>query len=109
MIESDLSKLKVLDVDLKAIYQIRNLEQAREALMFFILEEVKETILDFQQENVNITYQYNHNMNMEWLNITFFNVKLSNSQLNKWKSGIKQEVEVILKLSWNIIVNKFSM
>ena len=31
------------------------------------------------------------------------NVKLSNSQLNKWKSGIKNESEVVLRLSSNII------
>ena len=31
------------------------------------------------------------------------NVKLSDSQLNKLKSAIKNETEVILKLSWNMI------
>ena len=31
------------------------------------------------------------------------NVKLSNSQLNKFKSAIKSETEVVLKLSSNII------
>ena len=31
------------------------------------------------------------------------NVKLSNSQLNKFKSAIKNESEVILRLSWNMI------
>ena len=31
------------------------------------------------------------------------NVKLSNSQLNKWKSGIKNETEVTLNLSSNMI------
>ena len=29
------------------------------------------------------------------------NVKLSNSQLNKLKSGIKNGTEVTLKVSWN--------
>ena len=33
------------------------------------------------------------------------NVKLSNSQLNKLKSAIKNETEVILRLSWNMIGN----
>ena len=32
------------------------------------------------------------------------NVKLSNSQLNKWKSAIKNETEVVLRLSSNVIV-----
>ena len=31
------------------------------------------------------------------------NVKLSNSQFNKFKSGIKNETEVVLRLSSNII------
>ena len=33
------------------------------------------------------------------------NVKLSNSQLNKLKSAIKNENEVVLRLSSNMIVN----
>ena len=33
------------------------------------------------------------------------NVKLSNSQLNKLKSAIKNESEVVLRLSSNMIVN----
>ena len=31
------------------------------------------------------------------------NVRLSNPQLNKWKSAIKNETEVVLRLSSNII------
>ena len=34
-----------------------------------------------------------------------FNVKLSNSQLNKWKSAIKTGTKVILNLSSNFIRN----
>ena len=34
------------------------------------------------------------------------NVKLSNSQLNKFKSAIKNENEVVLRLSWNMIGDK---
>ena len=33
------------------------------------------------------------------------NVKLSNSQLNKFKSAIKNETEVVLRLSSNMIGN----
>ena len=36
------------------------------------------------------------------------NVKLSNSQLNKLKSGMKNETEVILNLLSNLIVNSNS-
>ena len=32
-----------------------------------------------------------------------FNVKLSNSQLNKLKSGMKNETDVVLRLSSNMI------
>ena len=48
MIAIDLSKQQALDADQKAIQQINftgNLD--REATMFFIIEEAKETILDF--------------------------------------------------------------
>ena len=31
------------------------------------------------------------------------NVKLSNSQLNKFKSAIKNEIEIVLRLSSNMI------
>ena len=46
----DLSNQQVLDADLKAIQQINisgNLNQTEGATMFFIIEEAKETILDF--------------------------------------------------------------
>ena len=33
------------------------------------------------------------------------NVKLSNSQLNKLKSAIKNETEVVLRLSSNMVCN----
>ena len=33
------------------------------------------------------------------------NVKLSNSQLNKLESAIKNESEAVLRLSWNMIGN----
>ena len=33
------------------------------------------------------------------------NVKLSNYQLNKWKSEIKNDTEVTLNLLWNMIDN----
>ena len=32
------------------------------------------------------------------------NVKLSNSQKKKLKSGIKNETEIVLRLSWNMAV-----
>ena len=50
MIAIDLSKQQALDTDPKATQQINfteNLE--KQATMFFIIEEAKETILDFSQ------------------------------------------------------------
>ena len=52
-IVTDLSKQQELDVDSKATQQINfsgNLNRAGNTTMFFIIEETKETILDFSQE-----------------------------------------------------------
>ena len=57
MIAIDLSKQKVLDFDPKAIQQINftgNLDRAGNARVYFILEEAKETVLDFSQRMVKI-------------------------------------------------------
>ena len=50
MIAIDLSKQQVLDVHPRAIQQINftaNLDRAGNTTMFFIIEEAKETVLDF--------------------------------------------------------------
>ena len=39
---------------------------------------------------------------MKWLNITLYDVKLSNSQLNKLKLRIKNSAEITLKISANV-------
>ena len=57
MIAIDLSKLQTLDADPKAIQQINftaNLERAENSSMFFIIEEAKETVLDFSQGTVKV-------------------------------------------------------
>ena len=57
MIAVDLSKQQALDADPKAIQQINftgNLDRAAGATMFFIIEEAKETILDFSQGTVKV-------------------------------------------------------
>ena len=57
MIVVDLSKQKGLDADSKAIQQINftaNLDRAGNIRICFILEEAKETVLDFSQRTVNI-------------------------------------------------------
>ena len=57
MIEIDLSWQQVLDADPRAIQQINftaSLDRAANATMFFIIEEAKETVLDFSQGTVKI-------------------------------------------------------
>ena len=57
MIAVDLSKQQALDADPRAIQQINftaNLDRAGNARVYFILEEAKETILDFSQGTVKI-------------------------------------------------------
>ena len=51
----DLNKQQALDVDPRAIQQINftaNLDRPGNTTMFFIIEEAKETVLDFLQETV---------------------------------------------------------
>ena len=55
MIATHLSKKQALDADPTAIQQINfteNLDRAGNAKMFFIIEEAKETVLDFSQGTV---------------------------------------------------------
>ena len=57
MIAIDLSKQNSLDPDPKAIQQINftgNLEGGGQTAMYFILEEAKETILDFSRGTVRV-------------------------------------------------------
>ena len=57
MIAVDLSKQQALDADPKAIQQINfiaNLDRAGNTRVYFILEEAKETILDFSQGTVKV-------------------------------------------------------
>ena len=57
MIAIDLSKQQVLDADPRAIQQINftaNLDRAGNTTMFFIIEEAKETALDFLQGTVKV-------------------------------------------------------
>ena len=57
MIAIDLSKQQALDAYPRAIQQIdftANLDRARNTTMFFIIEEAKETVLDFSQGTVKV-------------------------------------------------------
>ena len=53
----DLSKQQTLNADPRAIQQINftaNLDRDEGATMFFIIEQAKETVLDFSQETVKV-------------------------------------------------------
>ena len=57
LITIDLSKQQALDADPKAVQQISfegNIERAGNTTMFFIIEEVKETVLDFSQGTAKV-------------------------------------------------------
>ena len=61
MITIDWNKQKKFDVDPEAIQPINftgNIDRARKATMFFIIEEVKEATLDFSQETVRVLRIY---------------------------------------------------
>ena len=61
MIAIDLSKQQALDADPKAIQRISftaSLEREGNTTMFFIIEEVKETILDFSKGTVKVFLFY---------------------------------------------------
>ena len=57
MIALDLSRQQALDADPRAIQQINftaNLDRAENTRVYFILEEAKETILNFSEETVKV-------------------------------------------------------
>ena len=57
MIAIDLRKQQALDADPRAIQQINfttNLDRNGNTKMFFIIEEAKETVLDFSQGTVKV-------------------------------------------------------
>ena len=63
MIGIDLSKQKALDADPRAIQQINftaNLDRAENTRIYFILEETKETILDFSLRTVKVLWMQFH-------------------------------------------------
>ena len=59
LIVIDLSKQQKLDTDSKAIQQINftgNLDRAEGLKMFFIIEEVKQIVLDFSKGTVKVLW-----------------------------------------------------
>ena len=63
LIAIDLSKQQALDADPRAIQQINftaNLDRAGNTTIFFIIEEAKETVLDFSQGTVKVLWMQFH-------------------------------------------------
>ena len=107
MIAIDLSKQQALDADPRAIQQINftaNLDRSGNTRVYIILEEAKETILDFSQGIVKVLQIFN-SIYIKMTQYNSLNVKLSNSQLNKLKSSIKNETDVVLRISSNMVNN----
>ena len=70
MIVVDSSKQQALDADLKAIQQINfaaNLDRAGNTRIYFILEEAKETVLDFSQGTVKVLWMQLRWMQFHWI------------------------------------------
>ena len=110
MIAIDLSKQQALDADPKAVQQIdftANLERAGNTRIYFILEEAQETVLDFSEGTVIVLLLYLTSYQFKMTHYNSLNVKLSISQLNRLKSAsaIKNETEVVLRLSSNMVSN----
>ena len=89
LIAIDLRKQQACNANPKAKQQINfagNLQRAEDAIMFFSIEEAKETI-DFSQENMKVSFFFLFFALIYYqCKITQYNtlnVKLSNSQLNK--------------------------
>ena len=76
MIAIDLSKQQALDVDPRAIQQINftaTLDRDGNTTMFFIIEEAKETILDFSQGTVKVVNSVNTKYSLIFVNIKWHN------------------------------------
>ena len=92
MIAVDLIKQQELDADAKAIQQMSftgNLNQGENVndnTVFFVIEKVKETVLDFWKMTVRVSFSCIIKMTQ----YNMLNVKLSNSKHNKLKSAIKK-------------------
>ena len=73
--------------------------------MFFIVEEAIQNILDFFKTTVRLLWIYFASIKCQYnlRQYSTLSIKLSNSWLNKLRSGIKSGNEVTLNLSSNVI------
>ena len=102
----NLSKQQALETDPKTIQHIdfsENLNRDGNTAIFFFIEEAKEKI--FHKEVCKVL-QFCFVLMQYQYKITQYralNVKLPNSQIKKLKSGITNNTEVTLKISYNVI------
>ena len=76
MIVVDWSKHQALDADPKAIQQINftsNLDRAGNTRIYFILEEAKETVLEFSQGTGKVLWMQFDSVQLRWI-IWFFSI-----------------------------------
>ena len=109
LIVVDLSSQQALDADPKAIQQINftvSLDRSGNTRTYFILEEVNELFTRNCKSFVNAILFSATSLNFYQYKMTQYdslNLKLSNSQLNEVNSAIKNETEVVLRLSSNMV------
>ena len=87
----------------KQINFTANLDRAENTTMFFIIEEAKQTALNFSRGTVKVLWAWFNFYQYKMTQYNSLNVNLLNSQLNKLKSVIKNELELVLRLSSNMI------
>ena len=100
LIAANLSKQKTLDADSRAIQQIIFTGTANAGVMiFYILEQSKETTLKFASGNIkSVVTTY------KWLNIV--NVKLSDTQVKKLKTAVENKTGTTLRMSLKVVNEK---
>ena len=78
----------------------RYLHRIEGGTIFFIIGEVKETILDFSQRSVRVSQIYLAFILYKYKMTQYnsLNVKFPNLHLNNWEPGIKNNTQVRLKL-----------
>ena len=98
LIAADLSKQKDLDADSRAIQQIIFTGRADAgAMIYYILEQSKETTLQFSKETTKVLW-------IIWMiEYSKVNVKWSDTQLKKLKSVVKKKRGTTLRMSLKML------
>ena len=93
LIAADLSKQKALDADSRAIQQIIFTGRANsDAMIYYILKQSKETILQFSKGRTKVLWI------IQMVEYSKVNVKLSDKQLKKLKTAVKNKTGTTLRM-----------